>query len=102
MEIITEVKQWVNDRWYKEITIGKSTIKTMSFKTQDRAIEYASGFLDEISELTTKDKTSEANLTIPVVSISDCKGDYLLKDNKCEKYDGFCVKCNCDYWQPDC
>ena len=48
--IKTEIKQWVNGRYYKEITIDNSTFKTMSFNKKETAEIYGEYLINKLSE----------------------------------------------------
>jgi len=57
--IKTEIKQWVNGRYYKEITIDNSTFKTMSFKKKENVESYGEYLINKLSERV--DKTEIMN-----------------------------------------
>ncbi len=48
--MIINIKKWINNKFYKEITCGKSTIKLMSFTKKERAEEYGKDFLKELKK----------------------------------------------------
>jgi len=101
--IKTEIKQWVNDRYYKEITIDNSTFKTMSFKKKENAESYGEYLINKLSERVDKDEEMKevikklneglkdpeyrrawtANIAMAQI---DCGRWYREKNNKVGKY----------------
>ena len=79
--IKTEIKQWVNDRYYKEITIDNSTFKTMSFKSKENAESYGEYLINKLSERVDKDEPSDKDKAnaLPIQDISNSVKIAMLK-----------------------
>ena len=108
--IKTEVKQCVNGRYYKEITIDNSTFKTMSFNKKETAEIYGEYLINKLSE-----RVDEAKDLIKKVKAKQCaihvvrdslslgnlttkadldNGGLFLPDGLSEAYATFCIECD--------
>ena len=46
----TEIRKWINGKFYKSITSGKSTIKLMAFTKREKAEIYGNDFYTELKK----------------------------------------------------